>query len=185
MPPRTQLFQCLKIPQDIYHAARTRRILQADQLGEDLEGHKDSPERIRRRQLAIVELQRVEIMALLACVASPIVGAYILHWLQQNLTDGQRYLNHFNIRLFMMAAGIRPWIHAFKLLRRRLLLLQEDVHYPSAKVESLQRRIVRLEADLSSLRKSSVSKADVRLLRDGIDVPLSQMSRSMRRYEKK
>lgn len=120
-----------------------------------------------------------------ACVAAPIVGAFLLSWLQENLSDGSRYLNQFNIRLFSLAAGIRPWIHLFSLVRRRTLLLHEDVHYPSAKVESMQRKILRLEADLSSLRKSVVSKTDVRLLRDGIDVPLSQMSRSMRRYEKK
>ncbi|CAO1637239.1 unnamed protein product [Parajaminaea phylloscopi] len=179
------LFQTLKIPHDIYHAARTRRILQDDQLAEVRGESEDSPERTRRRLLAIAELQRAEVVALAACVLSPLVGGYILHWLQENLTDGQRYLNHFNIRLFVMAAGIRPWIHAFKLLRRRLLLLQEDVHYPSAKVESLQRRLARLEADLSSLRKTAVSKTDVRMLRDGIDVPLSQMSRSLKKYERK
>lgn len=185
LPLTRQLFQTLKIPHDIYHAARTRRILQADQLADEQGEHRDSPERSRRRRLAIAELQRAEMIALVACVVSPLVGAYILSWLQHHLTDGQRYLNQFNIRLFTMAAAIRPWTHAFKLFRRKLLLLQEDVHYPSAKVESLQRRLVRLEADLSSLRKSSVSKGDIRTLRDGIDVPLSQMSRSMRRYEKK
>lgn len=109
----------------------------------------------------------------------------MLNWLQLNLHDGSRYLNRFNIRLFMMAAGIRPWLHLFKLIRRRTLLLQEDVHYPSARVESMKRRIARLEADISALRKTTVSRSDVRLLRDGIDVPLSQMSRSMRKYERK
>lgn len=180
-----QLFQCLKIPNDIYQAARTRRVLQADQLAEEDDVDKESHERIRRRRAAIAELQRTELIALGCCILSPIAGAYILQWLQHNLTDGQRYLNHFNIRLFTVAAGIRPLIHTFKLIRRRTLLLQEDVHFPSVKVESLQRRIHRLEADLSSLRKAAVSKDDVRLLRDGIDVPLTHMSRSIRRYEKK
>lgn len=180
-----QLFQTLKIPHDIYYAARTRRIIQADQAGEEQGERPESPERSRRRLLAIAMLQRAEVVALIACILSPIAGASILHCLQQHLTDSPRYLNQFNIRLFLMAAGIRPWIHAFKLLRRRLLLLQEDVHYPSAKVEFLQRRLTRLEADLSSLRKSAASKSEIRILRDGIDVPLSQMSRSMRRYEKK
>lgn len=187
------LFQCLKVPHDIYYAARTRRILQQDEQ-EDSEdedegddGHRPSTRslRSRRRHLAIVELQRTEVIALAACIASPVVGAYLLQWLQANLHDGSRYLNQFNIRLFMMAAGIRPWTHAFKLLRRRLLLLQEDVHYPSAKVESLSRRLQRVEADLSSLRKSTASHSDVRTLRNGIDVPLSSLSRSLRKQEKR
>lgn len=182
------LYQCLKVPSDIYHAARTRRILQADQLADDRDPktpHTESPERIRRRQLAIAELQRTEVLALLACVLSPLLGAYALGYLQRNLHDGQRYFNQFNIRLFMLAAGIRPWLHAFKLLKSRTLLLHEDVHYPSGRVEALQRRVTRLEADLASLRKSTVSRADINLLREGIDVPLSHLSRSIRRSEKK
>ena len=59
------------------------------------------------------------------------------------------------------------------------------VHYPSSKVESLNRRIQRLESDLSTLRKLVATKSDVSLLREGIDLPLTQLSRSMRRYEKK
>lgn len=184
------LFQCLKVPHDIYYAARTRRILQQDEEEEEQDDddggtHRQDSQRARRRHMAIVELQRTEVIALAACIASPVVGAWLLSWLQANLHDGSRYLNQFNIRLFMMAAGIRPWIHMFKLIRRRLLLLQEDVHYPSAKVESLSRRIKRIEADLSSLRKSTASHSDVRVLRDGIDVPLSTMSRHLRRYEKR
>lgn len=49
----------------------------------------------------------------------------------------------------------------------------------------MSRRLGRLEADLSSLRKLVATKSDVSLLRDGIDLPLTQLSRTMRRYEKK
>lgn len=49
----------------------------------------------------------------------------------------------------------------------------------------MNRRLGRMEADLSSLRKLVAMKSDVSLLRDGIDAPLTQLSRTMRRYEKK
>lgn len=49
----------------------------------------------------------------------------------------------------------------------------------------MNRRLGRLEADLVSLRKLVATKTDVSLLRDGIDAPLTQLSRTMRRYEKK
>jgi hypothetical protein len=75
--------------------------------------------------------------------------------------------------------------HALTLFRKRLLHLQEVVHYPSSRVESMNRRLGRMEADLSSLRKLVALKTDVSLLRDGIDAPLTQLSRTMRRYEKK
>jgi hypothetical protein len=49
----------------------------------------------------------------------------------------------------------------------------------------MSRRLGRLEADLASLRKAVALKSDVSLLQDGIDLPLTQLSRTMRRYEKK
>lgn len=42
-----------------------------------------------------------------------------------------------------------------------------------------------MENELSQLRRLVALKTDVRLLRDGIDVPLTQLSRTMRRFEKK
>lgn len=49
----------------------------------------------------------------------------------------------------------------------------------------MNRRLGKLEADITSLRKLVATKTDVSLLRDGIDAPLTQLSRTMRRYEKK
>lgn len=195
------LYQFLKIPHDIYHAARTRRILQADAMDSEAEiigGHNDDGgiqegtaetasrrRRLREQQAAAAELRRAELISLVALVLSPLAGAWLLTWLMETFSDGNRYLNKFNIRLFMLASGIRPWTHALSLFRRRLLHLQEVVHYPSSRVEGLTRRLIRLESDLSTLRKLVATKSDVTLLRDGIDLPLSQLSRSMRRYERK
>lgn len=85
----------------------------------------------------------------------------------------------------MLAAGIKPWSHAFSLLRRHLLHLHEVVNYPSSRVEILNRRVSGIESELSQLRRLVALKKDVSLLRDGIDVPLTQLSRNMRRFEKK
>lgn len=49
----------------------------------------------------------------------------------------------------------------------------------------MNRRLGKLEVDITSLRKLVATKTDVSLLRDGIDAPLTQLSRTMRRYEKK
>lgn len=187
------LYQFLKVPHDIYHAARTRRILHADSDDLDEEVREDGSKvpyeetvkRSRERAAAAAELRRAEMFSLIALVLSPIAGAYLLTWLMEVFTDGNRYLNKFNIRLFMLASGIKPWSHALGLFRQRLLHLQEVVHYPSSRVEMLNRKLVRMESDLSTLRKLVATKSDVSLLREGIDLPLTQLSRSMRRYEKK
>ena len=187
------LYQFLKVPHDIYHAARTRRILHAD--SDDIEDevredgskvpYEETVRRSRERAAAAAELRRAEMFSLVALVLSPIAGAYLLTWMMEVFTDGNRYLNKFNIRLFMLASGIKPWSHALSLFRQRLLHLQEVVHYPSSRVETLNRKLARMESDLSTLRKLVATKSDVSLLREGIDLPLTQLSRSMRRYEKK
>lgn len=184
------LYQFLKVPHDIYHAARTRRILQADvDDQDDQEAGNDSAgnvaQRRQERAVAAAELRRAEMISLIALILSPLAGAWLLTWLMEVFTDGNRYLNKFNIRLFMLASGIRPWSHAIMLFRQRLLHLQEVVHYPSSRVEALNKRLTRMDSDLSTLRKLVATKSDVTLLREGIDMPLTQLSRSMRRYEKK
>lgn len=161
--------------------ARTRRILHADAEWDQ----EDQLSRRAERNAAASELRRAELISLAALVLSPLAGSWLLTWLMETFTDGNRYLNKFNIRLFMLASGIRPWSHALSLFRQRLLHLQEVVHYPSSKFETLQRRVIRLESDLSTMRKLVAMKTDVSLLREGIDLPLTQLSRSMRRYEKK
>lgn len=77
-------------PWDIYHAARTRRILQADAVAE--EDGEQSPERKRQRALAASELKGAEFVALLCCLLSPLAGAYFLTWMHSALSDGDRYL---------------------------------------------------------------------------------------------
>ncbi|KAK0548682.1 hypothetical protein OC845_003471 [Tilletia horrida] len=184
------LYQWMRVPWDMYALSRTRRILQADEEEEEDEADEEMSEqerqaRHRARLYSLTELQRTEFLSLLGCMSSPFIGALFLTWAQDNMTDGHKYLNAFNIRLFTLAAGIRPWMHGISLLRRRLILLQEDVHYPSSRVESLKRKVNRLDSDLSTLRKLVATKSDVTILREGIDLPLSQLSRAVRRNEKK
>lgn len=191
------LYQFLRVPWEIYYASRTRSVLAHDQEEEELEqadgGSPDSPssptskkptetaEQKEARQAAAAELRHSELVCLLFCVLSPLLGAYMLHWMRETMTDGNKYLNTFNIRLFTLAAGIKPWSHAMSLIRKRMLHLQEQVHYPSSKVESMNQRLRRIEADLSSLRKLYATKSELRVLKE-YD---AQLGRAVRRSERK
>ncbi|KAN0062629.1 hypothetical protein ACQY0O_005170 [Thecaphora frezii] len=162
-------------------AQGSRQGMPSSPVGGDLASKGADLERERMRQAAAAELRRSELLSLLFCLLSPIIGAYLLTWIRATMADGGRYLNAFNVRLFTLAAGIKPWSHAIKLVRRRILYLQEEVHYPSSKVETLNKQVRRLEADLSSLRKMIATKNDIRILRD-VD---AQLGRAVRRSEKK
>lgn len=62
---------------------------------------------------------------------------------------------------------------------------QELVHYPSTKVHTLEQRLLKLETDLLQLSRAFATKSDVRALRDGVDVPLSQLSKAVKRFDRK
>jgi hypothetical protein len=102
------------VPHDIYHSARTRRILNSDAEDDvtSVEFERNTNlthEQKMLRVAASTELRRAEISSLIALVVSPVAGAWLLHWLMETFSDGNRYLNTFNIRLFMLASGIKPW----------------------------------------------------------------------------
>lgn len=61
----------------------------------------------------------------------------------------------------------------------------EAVWYPSTEVHLLRRRVDSLERDISQLSRAFATKDDVRNLRDGVDIPLSQLSKAVRRFDKK
>lgn len=81
------LYQFLKIPHEIYRAARSRRVLHVEAVDAEM-----SPERKAQSEAAAAELRRAEVTALISCMLSPIAGAWVLSWLMDNLTDGNRYL---------------------------------------------------------------------------------------------
>ena len=169
------------VPWELYYTSRTRRIIQSDAV---LEQSNDA-EVIRRRRDAETELRKAEFVALAFTVVAPFGGAYLLYGMRSALSEPERYINAFSIRLFVLASGVKPWLHLFKLLKQRSVFLQDEIHYPSSEVRILRKRVARLEADVSGLRRAFATKADVRLLRDGMDEPLTQLSKAVRRHERK
>ena len=172
------------VPWEIYYAARTRRI-SAAAVAVNTDDSTTPETVIKRRQAAASELRQTELLSLLFCIASPFLGSQLLYYIKSALSDPERYINPFNIRLFVLASGVKPWMHFFRLVKRRTLFLQSEVHYPVPTVASLLKRVRVLETELDSLRALYATKADVKLLRDGVDVPLTALSKAVRRYERK
>lgn len=179
------LYQVVRVPWELYYASRTRRI--AESVA-SLSGSSESlvSEKIRRRRgAAAAELRNQELLALLLCVISPFLGSQLLYYVRGALSEPERYINPFNVRLFVLASGIKPWSHFVKLIKRRSLFLQSEVHYPVESVTLLQDQVQSLTEEIDHLKRSLASKTDVRHLRDGIDQPLTELSKAMRRYERK
>jgi hypothetical protein len=173
----------LTAPWELYYASRTRRILAAA-AKDDVD-----PDLARRQRRAATELKLHELFSLSLTVLSPFIGAYLLYGMRGALSEPDRYINPFSIRLFVLGSGVKPWMHFFRLVRNRSLFLQETVHYPSTEVQLLRRKVLRLEAQMKRLSREFATTKDefddVMRRQEGIERPVGQLSRAVRRHAQK
>ncbi|KAG0289778.1 hypothetical protein BGZ96_006721 [Linnemannia gamsii] len=175
------LYNIIKVPWELYYAARTRRVLLTNvnakvSLDPLLE---------QRRQSAAASLRRQEFLSLLLVLASPFIGGYTLQYLKTFFSSYENYLSVMNIELFIVASGIRPLTHLISLLKARALHLQEQVHYPDSEVESLKRKVASIEAELTQLRRAVATKRDVLQVQDSVEPTLHQLTKQIKRHDKK
>ncbi|SCV67864.1 BQ2448_5475 [Microbotryum intermedium] len=177
------LYQLIKVPWDIYYASHARVVLDAALPKPGQEGY--DPQQAERREYSVRQLKRTELLSLLATMLVPAAGSGLLYYARGLLSDPDRYINRFLISMFVIATSVKPFLHFAKLVQHNSLYHQEQVWYPSTEVHFLRRRIEALEKDLSQLTRAFATKDDVRNLRDGVDVPLSQLSKAVRRFDRK
>lgn len=172
----------------------------------------DQPTRTKSQEAAVNELYVHEVLALLSCFLSPVIGAYLLHAIRNHLSrPSEGLLTNFNISVFLLAAELRPLSHALKLIQARTLHLQRIVRLtptpPSttALLEEMRVRIAQLELraeaaeavtaqslEISAQRQQQQQNnglkqgpALVREVRNVIQPELDALNRAVRRYEKK
>lgn len=168
--------------------------------------------RTRSQEAAVNELYVHEVLALVSCFLSPVIGAYLLHAIRNQLSrPSEGLLTNFNISVFLLAAELRPLSHALKLIQARTLHLQRIVRLtptpPSttAQLEEMRLRLAQLELraeaaeavtaqtlEISAQRQQQQQNnglkqgpALVREVRNAIQPELDALNRAVRRYEKK
>ena len=115
-------------------------------------------------EAAVRNLRRTELLALTSCVASPLIGGYMLHYIREFLSrPSEGLVSTFNISLFVMAAELRPAMKLMEMIKQRSLHLQKIVHKdmleghinnPSVDIEPLNHKIEQLEKVIEELRMS-------------------------------
>jgi hypothetical protein len=160
-----------------------------------------------QQQAALRELYRYEIMSLLSCLILPLVSAYLLHAIRNQLSrPSEGLVSNYNLTIFLLVSELRVFSHMIKLFHSRTLHLQRVVHASpygqslgssGPQMDDLLSRLQRLEsrttADEALLHKTAendVSKskqgADIaRDVRNTIQPELDALNRAVRRYEKK
>ncbi|KAI0602856.1 hypothetical protein F4775DRAFT_2515 [Biscogniauxia sp. FL1348] len=166
-----------------------------------------------RQAAAIRELYIHEMLALVWCFISPMLGTYLLHTIRGQLTrPSEGLVSDYNLMIFLCAAEVRPVSHLIRMLRDRTLHVQQLVarnpylddeeqqpHHPIISAEQFQALCARLD-DLETAHTSSSSApapppatipqraldaAVTRELRATVQPELEALNRAMRRYEKK
>ncbi|KAG0207403.1 hypothetical protein BGX28_001342 [Mortierella sp. GBA30] len=176
------LYNIIKVPWELYYAARTRRVLLSSA---SVNSAPVDPVLEQRRQSAAASLRRQELFSLLLVLGSPFLGGYTLQYLKTFFSSYEDYLSALNIELFIIASGIRPLTHLISLLKARALHLQEQVHYPDMEVEQLKRKVVSIEQELSLLRRAFATKRDVLQVQDSVEPTLHQLTKQIKRHDKK
>ncbi|ORX91620.1 hypothetical protein K493DRAFT_409246 [Basidiobolus meristosporus CBS 931.73] len=131
------------------------------------------------------KLRRQEKLAFSIVVISPILGGYLLLMSRNYLSQFDKYFSQLNITIFILAAGIKPITFLAGLLKKRALMLQEEIHYPVGEIEGLRRRVGLLENELNQLRKAYATKLEVGQIRDRVEPTLLQISTVLQRYDRR
>ncbi|GAA5946886.1 hypothetical protein JCM3765_002060 [Sporobolomyces pararoseus] len=176
------LYQLVKVPWEMYYASTTRTVLPSSTPEEEED---PSTLLLEQRNRSISILRRNELISLLSTFLVPFLGSYLLHYVKRLLSDPDRYVNDSLINMFMIATSVKPFLHLISLLKNHSLYHQEQVHYPSTKIHSLELRLTKLESDLLQLSRAFATKSDVRALRDGVDIPLTQLSKAVKKFNRK
>ncbi|ORX56917.1 hypothetical protein DM01DRAFT_322416 [Hesseltinella vesiculosa] len=169
------VFKWMTVPWSYYESARSRRLIH-------FHATREMPS--KQNQLAS-ELRRHEVTGLLWVIASPFIAGYTLQYSRYFLSDYDRYMSSFNVAVFVLAASLKPLSHVMMLLRERTLFLQSEIQVNDTHVVRLQKRIDILEEELFALSQAYATKKDLGQMADGLSPTLQQLSKSMRRFEKK
>ncbi|KZF19156.1 hypothetical protein L228DRAFT_251251 [Xylona heveae TC161] len=221
----------VRLPWDWYHSAQSVRIQEEryhtdtifEETSEDEQQHEDgatpAPESpsdhasssdhasgsqrlYAERDKAIHELRVHEMLALVACFLSPLLGAYLLHTIRGQLSrPSEGLVSNYNLTIFVLAAELRPVAHLVKLVQSRTLHLQRIVT-PGAfaeenndlvKVTDLEKRIGEIEVHVANAAEKNTADnggkgntAQVTTdVRRNLQPELDALNRAVRRYEKR
>ncbi|KAF7563817.1 hypothetical protein G7046_g284 [Stylonectria norvegica] len=159
-----------------------------------------------QQQTALAELYVYETLALVSCCALPLVAAYLLHAIRNQLSrPSEGLVSNYNLTIFLLVSEMRVFSHMIKLVQSRTLHLQrivrgnpyvsqvsnntEHIEELVARLERLESQSIGLTAEGQTIRSDPVKiKPEAALTRDvrnAIQPELDALNRAVRRYEKK
>ncbi|KAH9476594.1 hypothetical protein JR316_0010627 [Psilocybe cubensis] len=145
------LHQVIEVPWRLYHKCRPHR--RAEHIPPSGALADSTSKEAQYAQLAASELQKFEFLFLFLTFLSPFLGAALLRYATDAIL-GPDAVSWFSTGLFVLATGMRPWIHLVERLNERTDELHDFVHYPSPSHSSSEERQKLLEDRVAQLEKS-------------------------------
>ena len=187
----SQVTDFLKVPWELYHAARQRQPHPSFRSLNLPEREEEAAIRVQTR-LATAELQRHEYVYLFISIITPFIGAALLRSVL-GLVNGVESISWFSTTLFVLAAGVRPWGHLISRLRERTSSLHDTIHYPSpdtqfiaaSRLQAVVDRVGNLEQELSKIKRAMAMRAYVEEMHDDLSSALQDSERAIRKQERK
>ena len=159
------------------------------------------PKRSKQIRDAEMELHIHEVLALVTCFVSPVIGAWLLHTIRDQLSrPSEGLVSNYNLTIFLLGSEILPMSHLIKMVQARTLHLQRIVlsnPYAQDRIDpsrllDLGKRLDELEshvADNSTATNRVATEANtkdaVAEIRKSIQPELDALNRAVRRYEKR
>ncbi|KAL1917825.1 uncharacterized protein VTP21DRAFT_3659 [Calcarisporiella thermophila] len=137
---------------------------------------------------AFSKLKHQELFCFLVVLVSPYLAGLLLEWANQHLYTTS-YVSEFNLRLFQLAASIRPLKHLISVVRGRA----ENLHNAtqSSKVGRLRREnelmaihlhIAQLEKRMKELQSLSATKQEIFNMQEDLAPRLTNLHRQLRQF---
>lgn len=175
-----------------------------DEVPEEEEPAKEAPKlntaKIPAHEAATSELYTHEVLALFSCFLFPLLGAYLLHTIRNQLSrPSEGLVSNYNLTIFILASELRPMAHLVKLIQARTLHLQRLVSSnpfegrQETDLKEVLQRLESLEARSSTEMRPSTDSAItakqisalVVEVRKTIGPEIDALNRATRRYEKR
>ncbi|KAI9021690.1 hypothetical protein CLU79DRAFT_752816 [Phycomyces nitens] len=174
------VYSWVTVPWTYYEGARSRRMIHENAVHSST-----NPTESDRRAAIADELHRHEILGLIWVLVSPAIAGYTLQYSRYFLHHYERYINSFNVAVFVLAASIKPLSHVMNLLKERTVYLQSEIQVTESHVDALQKKLNIMEEELYGLRRAFVTKKDLGQVTKEINPTIHQLAKSIRRFERK
>lgn len=140
--------------------------------------------------LARTALFRLHLGYLLLTLVAPVAGALLLSFTRNTLTHGDRYINTFSIRCFLLTSSVKPVTNLVGLLRGRNEALKKVVgRVGDTEGERLDKRLAAMERELRALKdreKGFATRRDVEELRgEVVGEKIQDLQKAVRREERR